>query len=132
MSGCQQCVVRTVGGLDPRVKLSWRSVRGRSANDLWYQEVRNHQTAEQICNLSAVMNRGRLQPRLPPQAQMDESGLEGRRALLSDVHCSRTCTALGRALLSDVHCSQTCTSTLNSSRRYLQELDVSNQNVRSS
>lgn len=30
---------------------------------------------QQICNLSVVMNRGRLQPWLPPQAQMDDSGL---------------------------------------------------------
>lgn len=31
-------------------------------------------TNQQICNLSAMMNSGRLQPWLPPQAQMDDSG----------------------------------------------------------
>lgn len=29
---------------------------------------------QQICNLPVVMNRGLLQPRLPPQAQMDDCG----------------------------------------------------------
>lgn len=36
----------------------------------------SHSSAnQQICDLSVVMNRGRLQPWLPPQAQMDDSGL---------------------------------------------------------
>lgn len=30
---------------------------------------------QQICNLPAVMNRGRLHAWLPPQAQMDDSGM---------------------------------------------------------
>lgn len=35
----------------------------------------HHSTNQQICNLLAMMNRGRLQPWLLPQAQMDDSEL---------------------------------------------------------